>query len=166
MPWSTIWSRSFLPGLDSEVSSFLFKMLNDLLTTQVRLHRVLTNKTSFNCTLCDMEMKGDLLHTLIYCSYNLGSGEWLLRCLSTLLPQLQPRQVLTLDFNTDLQGEQNLAVTWLVANVLYEIWGARLKKKRPELFLIRATLEARTMLLRKSRHSDICDMISNMLATT
>ena len=166
LPWSTIWSRSFLPGLDSEVTSFLFKMLNDLLTTQVRFHRVLTTVTSSNCTLCDREVQGDLLHTLIYCSYNLGSGDWLLRCLTTLLPQLQPKQPLTLNFNTDLQADHNMAVTWFTANVLHEILGARVKKKRPEVYLIRATLEAKIMLLRKSRYSGICDIISNMLATT
>ena len=79
--------------------------------------------------------------------------------------QLQPRQALTLDFNADLKADHNMAVTWFTANVLYEIWGARVKKKRPELFLIRATLESKVMLLRKSRHSEICDTISNMLAT-
>ena len=75
-------------------------------------------------------------------------------------------QTLTLDFNTDLQAEHNMAVTWFTANVLHEIWGARIKKKRPEVYLIRATLEAKIMLLRKSRYSGICDIISNMLATT
>ena len=140
-------------------------MLKDLLTTQVRLHRVLTNERSSNCTLCDLEVQGDLLHTLISCSYNLGSGDWLLRCLTTLIPHLQPRQMLALNFDTDLQANHNMAVTWFTANGLYEIWGARIKKKRPELFLIRATLEAKIMLLRKSRYSYICDIISTMLAT-
>ena len=44
--WETIWSFSILPGLNSDDSSFLFKLLHNLLTTQERLHRVLSHKVT------------------------------------------------------------------------------------------------------------------------
>ena len=61
-----------------------------------------------------------------------------------------------------MQVDYNLAMIWLTANVLHEMWGARVMKRRPELFLIRATLDAKIKLLGKSRYSNICDIFSNI----
>ena len=73
--WETIWSFSILPGLNSDDSSFLFKLLHNLLTTQERLHRVLSHKvTSSLCTLCTQEVCSDQMHALIYCPFHNGIG--------------------------------------------------------------------------------------------
>ena len=43
LQWETIWPLSSSPGLDSGDSSFLFRILHNLLTTQEGLNRVLSH---------------------------------------------------------------------------------------------------------------------------
>ena len=163
--WETIWSFSILPGLNSDDSSFLFKLLHNLLTTQERLHRVLSYKvTSSLCTLCTQEVCSDQMHALIYCPFNNGMGYWLVRSIRKIIPQLQPLKIITLDFGSQLPEEQVLPVIWLTAKTLQVIWMARIHKKSPTLTTTRAALEAHIMLLRKTRHNDACGSLKNLIA--
>ena len=73
--WDLTWRRSRLKGLGPEISSFLFKILHQLLTTQERLAR--TNPAvSPVCKApgCTREVGEDLVHAFVTCSGNMGVG--------------------------------------------------------------------------------------------
>ena len=146
LDWKSIWSFSILTGLDSDDNSVLFRMLHNLLSTQERLHNPL-------CTLCTKEVCSDQMHALVHCPFNNGLGFWLIRCLRQIIPQLQPVQLIKLDFGSQMSSHQVLPVIWLSAKTLQEIWMARVSKKNPTLTTTRAALEVHIILLRKTRHN-------------
>ena len=52
LAWDTTWRLARLPGLGSELVSFLYRLLHDLLPTKERQHR--TNSATPNtCKLCE-----------------------------------------------------------------------------------------------------------------
>ena len=65
--------RMRMKGLGSEVVSFLFKLLHQLLATQERLSR-LNQATSHACKApgCSEDQKEDVAHALYYCNVNTG----------------------------------------------------------------------------------------------
>ena len=69
-----------------DMSSFLWKMLLDLLSTQQRLHRMGASPSPL-CKLCSQET-GTLRHELIDCTHNGNNGQLLLTCLQTHIPNL------------------------------------------------------------------------------
>ena len=69
--------------------------------------------------------------------------------------------VLNLDFKVEEKLE--LPMVWLTANVLRKVWENRKEKKRCNMAVIRAYLEARVSLLRKTRFSASAEVISQML---
>ena len=82
--------------------------------------------------------------------------------LSVYQPNLDPSNVLTLNFV--MEEHMELPVVWLTTNFLQEIWKLRKEKKRCILVQVRADLEARVSLLRKSRFADSAVIISQMLS--
>ena len=50
-------------------------------------------------------------------------------------------------------GQEQLAVTFLIGNILSSIWSFRQAKKNCNLNAVRAALEASINILRKSRHA-------------
>ena len=165
--WETIWPLITLPGLDSSDCSFLFCLLHNLLTTQERLHRVLSHKvTSPTCTLCLQEVTCDQLHALVHCPFNNNVGFWLIRCLRKLLPTLQPVQLLTMNFGFDQNHDDAFPAVWLSAKTLLLVWSSRLTKKATTITTTRAMLEANIMLLRKTRFNIYADSLENLISTS
>ena len=77
-------------------------MVHDLLPCQTRLFRLqMPNANSDICTLCDLNVIGDLTHSLMLCSFNGGAGQFLLDKLHHVLPNLLPHQVILLDLDVD-----------------------------------------------------------------
>ena len=68
-------------------------------------------------------------------------------------------QVLRLEFG-DAGEDMKMAMTFLTAAVLYEIWILRKNATRVRLPLVRAQLEARLAILRTTRHSKIANDIA------
>ena len=73
-------------GLAPDLSSFLWKMLLDLLCTQQRLNRIGASPSDL-CKLCTTEI-GTLEHELIICSHNANTGYKLVTCLQTYIPTI------------------------------------------------------------------------------
>ena len=65
--WETSWRRARLKGLGSEATSFLWKLLHQLLPTEERLARILPN-TSPVCKICSTPTHADLIHCFFQCS--------------------------------------------------------------------------------------------------
>ena len=95
--WELSWRLCRLKGLNSEMTSFNFKLLHGLLPVRERLHH-LTPTTSPSCTLCNEPVSEDVQHALLTCSYNGGSGQALLDILSTFIPDLTYGDLLLLQF--------------------------------------------------------------------
>ena len=115
--WEKVWPLAVTPGLPSELLTFLWRMIHNLLPCQTRLFRLsMPNITSNICTLCDNNQVGDLTHSLMLCSFNDGAGQFLLSLLQNHIPSLQPAQVVLLDL--DVQEEHQLPLVFLTASVL------------------------------------------------
>ena len=147
-------------GLGPELQSFLWKLLHRLLPTQERISRILKNRSPL-CQLCDDQISDDLLHTFFHCKFNGEAGTILLNCLATHSPSITPHQILTLNF--DAEESKELFLTWFTGQFLQNIWSARTQKKQPQLFTIRADLEAKTNLLRETRFLNVCVQIEEMI---
>ena len=80
LDWESTWPRARLPGLGSEIMSFLFKVVHDLLPTQERIARTSAG-VSGDCKFCVPDVKEDLLHALVRCQGNQGIGHAVLHCL-------------------------------------------------------------------------------------
>ena len=117
--WEVSWYLARQPGVPPELSSFLWKMLLDLLCTQQKLNRIVTANSPL-CKLCKTET-GSLAHELILCSYNNSMGTKLLSALQTYSPSLTTDSLLHLNL-ADISTEQQLPVSLLVASTLSSIW--------------------------------------------
>ena len=162
--WEECWRRARLSGLGPENTSFLFKLLHATLVTQERLSR--TNPTvSSNCKVsgCPGTMAEDIEHALVHCPGNHGVGTSVLRSLTNFAPGLDVKDALLLDFNVDESLE--LPLVWAFAVAWGSIWDMRQSKTRPQLYLVRAQMEAKVALLRESRFTNAASIIETIIET-
>ena len=146
--WTKIWSLCRLRGLGSELTSFNFKLLHQLLVTRVRQQRM-TPTASPQCTLCQNSQE-DLPHALIHCSFNNEVGVKLLKTIKNFTPDISEEALLRLEF-CYLQQDQEFEIVFFTSFILKTIWESRTNRSRPSLYDTRATLEAKCSILRKSR---------------
>ena len=151
--WESAWSRGRLHGLGSELMSFLFKVLHDLLPTQERVARTSVTVNG-NCKLCDLNVMEDLVHALIRCPGNQGAGQ--------AGDELQDQSVLKLQL--DVEEPLQLPVVWFLAVAWLSLWESRKLGKRPELYKVRADLEAKVSLLRETRHGEAAGRITLLIS--
>ena len=83
-----------------------------------------------------------------------------------LLPQLSMDDIMFLQLGDSLSKEKELAVVTLFAIGMKFIWERRLEKKRVVLFNMRAELEARISLLRRTKYSSVAVLMEEMLNNT
>ena len=159
--WELSWTLSRLKGLSSEMTSFNFKLLHCILPVKDRVHH-LTPSTSPACTLCTESAKENQEHALISCSYNSGTGLTLLATLKKYIPDITPEKLLKFQL-AGLSESEELAITFFTSAFLLEIWTRRTKKIKITLYDIRATLEARCLLLRETRFKNNAEIITQML---
>ena len=150
--WSTTWQLVRLHGLDNELKSFNFKLLHGLLVTKKRMHQ-LNPASRPTCPHCQDHVDEDLKHALLDCSYNDGAGQSLLAAVQSHLPHVDPDNLLQLELG-NVNDDDLLSIVTLISHCLREIWTKRLNKWRIRLYEIRATLEARCLLLRETRFSN------------
>ena len=158
--WEKSWHLARLPGLGSEMTSFLWKLLHKLLPTQDRLARIAKNKSSL-CQLCTATQEENLEHALLNCEFNNGAGTILMKFLKKYMPRLTSSQALLLALDVDASLE--FPVVWVISNFLSNIWNFRSEKKQVRLYKIRADLESRASLLRETRYLNEGQIILEML---
>ena len=157
--WERSWCRARLNGLGPRLSSFLFKILHNLLPTQERVSR--TNQTEpGTCKLCTPDVIEDLEHALVTCSGNQGIGTAVLGSLP-LQHRVQGHHALKLQF--DLEDHLELPVVMFLSIAWSSIWESRAHGKKPEPYKVRADLEAKVSLLRETRFAEITDIITSMI---
>ena len=153
-----------LKGLGSELISFQLKVLHDLLPTQERMTRLGVGEPNHGlCLLCRLDTEG-LVHGLLDCPYNMGVGQALLGAVQQVLPDLDSERAVLLDFRTCLTAEENLAVQCILVTGMKYIWETRILRKVLHLFRMRAEIEAKISILRKTTFSNSAILMENLIS--
>ena len=149
--WEKSWRLARLPGLGPELTSFIFKLLHQVLPTQERVARtspvVAPTCKSPSCTGGHIE---DLQHALIHCCGNNGVGVRLVELAQVLAPGVGVDRLLHLD--VVVEEDDEFACVWWLAAGLMAIWNLRKSGKKVEQYLVRAQLEAKINLLRETKY--------------
>ena len=159
--WDRTWRFARLKGLESEIITFLWRLLHKLLPTQDRIQRIVKKKPP-HCQLCQDDLTEDLEHAFFHCRFNENTGQDLQRCLSGVIPGVSITQILNLDLQMNPSDEFSLI--WIAGHFLFCIWSCRVAKKRIRLISIRSELEARANLLRETRFQDEATKILNLIS--
>ena len=157
--WELSWTNCRQPGVSPELSSFLWLMLHDLLSSQSRLHRMGAVRSA-KCKMQDCDADGTLQHELLLCSMNDGVGDLLVSCLQRYVPGLLPSEILRLEFG-DPSEELSLAMTWLAAITLRFIWKERDAGNSIRGYKVRAEIEQYINLLRTTRFKGAIEHLNN-----
>ena len=110
------------------------------------------------CTLCSREPE-DPLHAFFNCQFNVVTGVALRGYVQSALPNISPEAVLRLELGNELSD-----VDELISTGMKYIWESRVQKKVVELFKMRAEIEAKVSILRKTRHREAGDRMLDLLA--
>ena len=159
--WPLSWKLCRLSGLGSDLSSFNFKLLHGLLVTKQRLHH-LSPTSAPTCNHCEEQVEEDLQHALIYCKYNNEAGQTLLSIVRDHIPDITAASLLRLDLRNSPEDIE-LSLTTFISAYLLALWDKRYTKTRIVPYDIRATLEARCLLLRKTRFENQLSTLSEMI---
>ena len=158
--WSLSWASCRQSGIQPDLSSFLWLMLNNLLCTQAKLHRMGSTNTP-TCKIQGCSEDGTLSHELISCSGNDGVGIRLIRQLQHHVPGLSVEAALRLEHG-DLDAETSLQVSLLTAIILHHIWKERETGTKIRGYKVRAELEQYITLLRTTRMSSTANKLVDM----
>ena len=148
--WSCTWNLAVTPGLTSEMTYFLWRMIHNILPTNDRLCKLNMPGSPSLCNLCDSSSLDSIEHALFQCNSSTTSATFLLSTVRNVLPDVQPQHVLLLDF--DLSSSDQLPIMFVISSVLSQIWNSRKSGKTSNLHTVRSNLEAGIQILRKSRH--------------
>ena len=102
-----------------------------------------------------------LEHALIQCQANNGVGMALMQTLRLTIPTLTPAEALRLELN--VSAEEELPLVWLLAATLLSIWEQRQTSQKVQPYLVRANLEAKVNLLRKTSYLNCSTILSEKI---
>ena len=154
--WEIIWRRVRLPCLSSATSSFLWKLVNELLTTEERVHSTVGNAPP-TCRYCRLEIIADLKHCFFKCCMTEDVGNWLL----TLTRQFGPTDEFKL-LKLDVYNKE--ALVWIIAMVLQFCWSKRAASEKAVLDECTANLRAELQMIKNSPFFQLSEEISAVLA--
>ena len=161
--WSQVWNIARTKGLGPELISFQFKLLHQLLPTQERIARLGLNEDQPRlCLHCRLETE-DLVHSFFDCTKNMQVGLALLGCVQQILPDLSAEAAVLLDLGCVLPEEENLAALYILTTGLKYIWEARVARKLVTRFRMRAEIEARVSILRKTRFQNSAQLVTELI---
>ena len=148
--WSEPWRLCGLNGISSELQSFNFKLIHELLVTKKRMNHLRPHLHSPYCSLCDTAAEEDMIHAMVQCTYNSGVGTSLMQAVNSVLPDVTPAFMLRLELK-GLSPVLERGVILFISTVLKDIWDRRMSRSTIQISDTRTTLEARCQILRKSR---------------
>ena len=161
--WVNTWKAATTPGLPSELKSFLWRMLHNILPTRTRLFRMkMPNILSPNCILCDDDNPDTTLHALFNCSKSKQAADYLLKGLRLFDPDITAEKVIFQDFSG---SENDLPLIFVSASVMNQIWTSRKEGKTCDIISVRANLESSIQILRKSRFSPAATKLETLIST-
>ena len=139
----------------------MFKLLHVLLPCNSKLYK-LKLRDSPSCTLCQSGAEEDFLHVFFECKRSEQISKWLLNIVRKKCPNISPIDILRLKFYP--LKDDLYSIVWIVSNVLENIWQARAKNKKISVAWVRADLESRISVLRKSRLVKEANQIMELLS--
>ena len=164
--WPDAWRLARLPGLPSDLSSFGFRLLHDLLSTQERVARLGGNRGTRApgvCRRCKEDVQETQLHAFHLCPSSRAASSSLLTTLWFLEPGLTFNAILHLQLPVEASRELPL-VTAILAGLSY-LWEAVQEGKVAEPARMKAELEARAHILVRTKHQASSQMLTSMLAS-
>ena len=78
--------------------------------------------------------------------------------------QLIQGKVLTLEYDL-ADDDLELPITWVTAETLQQIWNSWISGKRVRLYTIRAEMESKVAMMRKTRHNNSSQKILEIIRT-
>ena len=161
--WDRSWEMARQNMLGPTLTTFLFKLLHQILPTAERVSRILPNQSHF-CSRCKSSppIVETLQHAMFDCDDSKAS-EVLLLGLKEVIPDLTPTKILTLNF--DPPEDYSFPVVWSIAHFLSSLWQLRAEKKQVQLIKIRSDMEASCRLLRESRLHKTNDILTKIFRT-
>ena len=159
--WNLTWRLLNIKGLTSCEGSFLFKLIHLLLPTQERTQRLGADRENARglCRLCSVERE-DLLHAFFICPFNKDAGRTVIKWANVLSPNINEMDLLCLQINEGgMDGFKEMAIVIIVGTCLKFIWEERKHRNKVGIYQIRAELEAKISILRKTRFSDVANAI-------
>jgi exonuclease III len=148
--WPRSWRLARQRGLGPQLSSFLYKLLHQILPTGERVARILP-AASPACTRCEADPPAleTLYHSLFACPANHGVTASLVAGLRHYMPLVTPLHILTLDFQ--VAESMELPVTWVTATFLSSLWTLRTEARAVHLYKIRSDLESACRILTETK---------------
>ena len=151
--WTRTWEYMRTRGLEGEQTSFLLKVLYNILPTRERLHRMRFEESPL-CKLCNANAEDSLEHSLLECSFN-PVNDWKIAILIDIDSNLLHYDLTSSNIqrqNFSLAPSVRLSVVWFLASVLSLVWKARVRKKRTTLSSEKAQLLAEVALLKLTKY--------------
>ena len=163
--WTMSWKYARMPGLSSESTSFLFRLMHHLLPVRTRIARMGVEIQGVRqiCPLCQEHIE-DLVHAFFTCSYSCTVGLAILGYVQKVVEGISPQSALCLQLGGDLHEDAQLAVISILAIGLKFIWDARCERKVVSLHKTRAEIEANIEILRRTRFTNAGELMLAMIS--
>ena len=164
--WPDTWRLARLPGLPSDLESFGFRMINDLLPTQERVARLggnRGNRAPGVCRRCREDVEETQTHALHQCPSSWSASNYLLSTLCSVEPDLSFVALLRLGLPVDSTRELPL-VTAILAGLQY-LWEARNNNTVAKPTSLKAKLEARAYILTRTKYQAAAQVVTTMLGS-
>ena len=151
-----IWLNTNLSYFSSNIKSFLFQLLHDLLPTEERLGRTVGG-TDITCRFkCPTNPVADIEHCFFLCIKTRDVGSWLLRL-------VQAHGAFTKSDILKLRLANNDAVIWVVGNTLRYIWSRRSTGKTADVRTYLAQLNTDALWMKETHNLELGNQIMEIL---
>ena len=131
-------------GLSSVQSSFLFKLLHQLLPVQDRIKRI-TYETG-SCKHSSSSPVDDRNQALFQCEKSISASDDRIQCIRFITPNRTAKDLLHLELSEISCITTKYAVMNIIATGLYYIWKSRCEKKSAQSYKMRADIEASILI--------------------
>ena len=155
LDWESTWTRIKLPSLPNDTTSFLWKLMHDLLTTEERVNATVGNASAscrFGCGVV-----ADLEHCFFGCCLTNDVGNWLL----SLVRKFEPTNEANI---LKLKTPSNDALDWIIAITLHLIWSSRVASKKANLQQCVAHLKAEAEIMKNTKFNELAEEITGIIS--
>ena len=152
-------------GLSGEQTSFMMKMLFNILPTKQRLFR-LNSVNSPTCDLCSAGVVGEITHDMMECDFNGIVNDWIIAVLIDIDPTLINTELNAVNlssFNLQTDRETSIPVLWFLTTIFNLIWTARISKKPPSFTTIKAEIKADLTIWKRTNYNNMAVIIESAL---
>ena len=102
------------------------------------------------CRLCQPDTPDTLSHSYLHCQNNVHAARYLLACVQQVSPNTTYEDLLLLQLDVDQQYE--LPLVTIIAAALKTIWDYRTQNKPVYPYIVKAEIQSRSYILKKTKH--------------